>query len=52
VEKEGGVENAYKLAPVWYCKVSKYFIIFLISLFALMILLIAIGTMRFELYAF
>jgi len=27
--KKRGVENAYKLAPVWYCKVSKYFIIFL-----------------------
>ena len=27
--KKRGVENAYKLAPVWYCKLSKYFLIFL-----------------------
>jgi len=28
--KKRGVENAYKLAPVWYCKVSKYFLYFFV----------------------
>jgi len=46
--KKRGVENAYKLAPVWYCKASKYFLIFFIPLIALMILLGVIVFIRFE----
>jgi len=48
--KRRGVENAYKLAPAWYCKASKYFIIFFISLATLLVLAIVIGTVRFELW--
>ncbi len=48
--KRRGVENAYKLAPVWYCKVSKYFIIFFVPLMALILLFTAIGFIRFELW--
>ena len=36
--KKRGLENAYKIAPVWYCRASKYFIIFLVPTFALLIL--------------
>ena len=46
--KRRGVENAYKLAPVWYCKVSKYFIIIYVPLMALMVLLGLIVFIRFE----
>jgi len=48
--KRRGVENAYKLAPVWYCKVSRYFLYFFVSLMILLLLLIVIGTIRFELW--
>jgi len=48
--KKRGVENAYKLAPVWYCKVSKYFLYFFVPLLILLLLLIVIGTIRFELW--
>ena len=48
--KRRGVENAYKLAPVWYCKASKYFIVFFVPLMALIILLTAIGFIRYELW--
>jgi len=34
--KRRGVENAYKLAPVWYCKVSKYFLYFFVPNLALL----------------
>ncbi len=46
--KRREVENAYKLAPVWYCKVSKYFIIIFVPLMALMVLLGVIIFIRFE----
>jgi len=46
--KKRGVESAYQLAPVWYCKVSKYFLYFYVPLFALMILLSIIVFIRFE----
>ena len=48
--KRRGVENAYKLAPVWYCKVSKYFIVFFIPLMVLIILLTIIFFIRYELW--
>ncbi|MCF6337799.1 MAG: hypothetical protein L3J84_07575 [Gammaproteobacteria bacterium] len=46
--KRRGVETAYKLAPVWYCKASKYFLVFFMPLIALMILLGVIVFIRFE----
>jgi len=46
--KRRGVENAYKLAPVWYCTVSKYLVYFFVSNFALLILVGAIGFIHFE----
>jgi len=48
--KKRGLENAYKLAPVWYCKASKYLILFVIPLIALMLLLTVIGFIRYELW--
>ena len=36
--KRRGVENAYKIAPAWYCKVSKYSIIFFVINFPVLIL--------------
>ncbi len=48
--KKRGVENAYKLAPVWYCKVSKYFLYFFVPNLALLILLTTIGFIRYELW--
>ncbi len=46
--KRRGVENAYKLAPVWYCKASKYFIIIYVPLMALMVLLSVVIYIHFE----
>jgi len=46
--KRRGVENAYKLAPVWYCNVSKYFIIIYVPLMALLLLIGMIGFVHFE----
>jgi len=46
--KRRGIENAYKLAPVWYCKVSKYFIIFFVPLAALLFSIGIIVFIRFE----
>ena len=40
--KKRGVENAYKMAPVWYCKVSKYFMIFFMINFSLLALVTVI----------
>ena len=48
--KRRGVENAYKLAPAWYCKVSRYFIVFFIPLMVLIILLTIIFFIRYELW--
>ncbi len=48
--KKRGVENAYKLAPVWYCKASKYFFIFFIPSFSLFILLTIVVVINFELW--
>ncbi len=48
--KKRGVEKAYKIAPLWYCKMSKYFILFFMPLMALLILLIVVVFIRFELW--
>ncbi len=48
--KKRGVENAYKLAPVWYCKLSKYFLIFFIPNFALLMVVGVIVFIRYELW--
>ena len=48
--KKRGLENAYKLAPVWYCKASKCLVIFIIFIFLLMVLLTTIGFIRYELW--
>ena len=46
--KRRGVENAYKLAPVWYCKVSKYFIYFFVSNLVLFFSAIVVVFIHFE----
>ncbi len=48
--KKRGVENAYKIAPTWYCKASKYIIIFFIPVITLMILISVILYIRYELW--
>jgi len=46
--KKRGVENAYKLAPVWYCKVSRYFLYFFVPNLALLLLAGAIVFIYYE----
>jgi len=46
--KRRGLENAYKLAPGWYCKVSKYFLYFFVSNLALFFSAIAVVLVHFE----
>jgi len=46
--KKRGLENAYKLAPVWYCKVSKYFIYFFVSNLALFLSAVVVVFIHFE----
>ncbi len=46
--KKRGLENAYKLAPVWYCKMSKYFFYFFVSNLALLLLAGLIVLIHFE----
>ncbi len=46
--KKRGVEKAYQLAPVWYCKVSKYFIYFFVPNLALLVISVLIGFIYFE----
>jgi len=36
--KKRGVEEAYKLVPVWYCKISRYCIMFFVVSFSALIL--------------
>ena len=48
--KKRGVKHAYKLAPVWYCKASKYFIYFFIPLMVLLVLLSVVFYIRYELW--
>jgi len=46
--KKRGVENAYKLAPVWYCKVSRYFLYFFVPNLVLLLLVIVVVYIHFE----
>jgi len=48
--KRRGIEDAYKLAPVWYCKVSKYLVVFFIINFSILILSGGIGYIYMLLY--
>ncbi len=41
--KRRGVENAYKLAPVWYCKASKYIIVFFLIVSASFLLALGLS---------
>jgi len=40
--KRRGVEDAYKLAPVWYCKASKYIVISVLINFSSFLLILAL----------
>jgi hypothetical protein len=46
--KRRGVEKAYQLAPVWYCKVSKYFIYFFVPNMTLLVISGLVGYIHFE----
>jgi len=46
--KKRGIEDAYKIAPIWYCKASKYFILFFVPAAALLLLIGMIGFIHFE----
>ena len=46
--KKRGLTEAYKLAPVWYCKVSKYFIYLFLFNMAVLTLSGMTGFIRFE----
>jgi hypothetical protein len=46
--KRRGVEKAYQLAPVWYCKASKYSIIIFIPLLVLFLLSGLVVYIHFE----
>jgi len=40
--KRRGLENAYQLAPVWYCKIFRYFLYFFVFDMALLLLAIVV----------
>ncbi len=49
--KRRGVEDAYKLAPMWYCKASKYIVITVLinfSVFMLCTVLVCIYMLLYE----
>ncbi|VAX03506.1 hypothetical protein MNBD_GAMMA19-1683 [hydrothermal vent metagenome] len=48
--KKRGLENAYKLAPVWYCTLSKYITVFFVIGFSLFILITAILSVYMLIY--
>jgi len=48
--KKRGVEDAYKLAPVWFCKLSKYIIVSFFIIFPLILLLAAFFGVHMMLY--
>ncbi len=48
--KRRGVENAYKIAPVWYCKLSKYILIFFIPTLTLLLLVVGVLYIHMLLY--
>jgi hypothetical protein len=48
--KRRGVEKAYQLAPVWYCKVSKYFLYFFVPNMTLLVISGLVGYIHFEVW--
>ena len=46
--KKRGLENAYKLAPEWYCRASKYSIYIFVPMVTLLVLVGAVGFIHFE----
>ncbi len=48
--KRRGVEDAYKLAPVWFCKVSKYSTVFFVINFPILILSGGVGYIYMLMY--
>ena len=48
--KKRGLTEAYKLAPVWYCKVSKYFVYVFVSNLTVFLLSLLILTITAELW--
>jgi len=48
--KRRGVEDAYKLAPVWYCKASRYIVISLLITLSLLILFAGIPGLYMTLF--
>jgi hypothetical protein len=48
--KRRGVEKAYQLAPVWYCKVSKYFLYFFVPNLVLFFSSGLVGYIHFEVW--
>ncbi len=48
--KKRGIKNAYQLAPVWYCKTSKYVILFFDINFSLFLLVTGIVSIYMLLY--
>jgi len=48
--KKRGVEKAYEIAPVWFCKLSKYIVIFFLISFVSFSLVIGISGLHMMLY--
>ena len=48
--KRRGIIDAHKLAPVWYCKVSKYLVVFLVINFSVFLLCTVAGSIYMLLY--
>ncbi len=48
--KRRGVEDAYKLAPVWYCKASKYIVISVLINFSSFLLILALVGLYIALF--
>jgi len=48
--KKRGLENAYKMAPVWYCKASKYFLVAFVINLSLFLLVTGIVSIYMLLY--
>jgi len=48
--KKRGVEDAYKLAPAWYCKISKYSTAFFVIIFPVFMLSGGIGYFYILIY--
>jgi len=48
--KKRGLENAYQLAPMWYCKASKYSIYIFVPMVILLVLVIVVASIQFEVW--